>query len=134
MGWMSRGETNERKWLLLTGGRGSLPEPHAAVPISSLLHPPPASPAVMLHLLPRQRKTHLRRSAAETERLPFRSTLSIFTRWPQIKYTDIESRHTRRGKKKKERGRREVEEEEEGGGEREALLHTSSINCDEEVS
>lgn len=132
MGWMSRGETNERKWLLLTGGRGSLPEPHAAVPISSLLHPPPASPAVMLHLLRRQRKTHLRRSAAETERLPFRSTLSIFTRWPQIKYTDIESRHTRRGKKKKERGRREVEEE--GGGEREALLHTSSINCDEEVS
>lgn len=85
----------------------------------------------MLHLLRRQRKTHLRRSAAETERLPFRSTLSIFTRWPQIKYTDIESRHTRRGKKKKERGRREVEE---GGGEREALLHTSSINCDEEVS
>lgn len=131
MGWMSRGETNERKWLLLTGGRGSLPEPHAAVPISSLLHPPPASPAVMLHLLRRQRKTHLRCSAAETERLPFRSTLSIFTRWPQIKYTDIESRHTRRGKKKKERGRREVEE---GGGEREALLHTSSINCDEEVS
>ncbi len=100
VGWMQRGEINERKWLVLIGGPCSLPE---------LLRPPPASPAAMHNLLRPERKTHLRRTAAEMELLSFRSTLSIFTRWPQIKYTDIGNRHTRRGKKRNEEAAREGE-------------------------
>lgn len=72
---------NKGKWLVSMGGhrsRSDSPRPPLASPCRAAEPPSTAE-----------------ENSSQTQRRRNSHPLSIFTRWPQIKYTDIESRHTR---------------------------------------